>query len=149
MVFPPSWLTNQIVQRNKEMSPFVHENGPLWVWGPNIPKKKTRTTRTPAFWGYPPSPHDYPFYWVILDPKSEEDKVKVTNLKNSPKFRIFKQALHATHLLKLLDTMCKYKMDLTSIFEDTERTRFCPQTDKRTRWNQYTPLSTLLKQGYK
>ena len=40
MVFPPSWLTNQIVQRNKEMSPFVHENGPLWVWGPNIPKKK-------------------------------------------------------------------------------------------------------------
>ena len=46
----------------------------------------TRTTRTPAFWGYSPQPHDYPFYWVILDPKSEEDKVKVTNLKNSPKF---------------------------------------------------------------
>ena len=35
----------------------------------------------------PPPPHDYPFYWVILDPKSEEDKVKVTNLKNSPKFQ--------------------------------------------------------------
>ena len=47
----------------------------------------TIMTRTPAFWGYPPPPHDYPFYWVILDPKSEEDKVKVTNLKNSPKFR--------------------------------------------------------------
>ena len=28
-------------------------------------------------------------YWVILDPKSKEDKVKVTNLKNSPKFQIF------------------------------------------------------------
>ena len=51
--------------------------------------KSTRTTRTPAFWGYPPPPNDYPYHWVILDPKSKEDKVKVTNLKNSPKFQIF------------------------------------------------------------
>ena len=29
----------------------------------------------------PSPPNDY-----ILDPKSKEDKVKVTNLKNSPKF---------------------------------------------------------------
>ena len=28
--------------------------------------------------------------------------------------------------------MCKYEMDLMSIVEDTERTRFCPQTDRRT-----------------
>ena len=35
-------------------------------------------------------------------------------------------------------TVCKYEMDLASIVEDTERTRFCPQTDRRTRWNQYT-----------
>ena len=41
------------------------------------------------FWGYPPPPHDYPFNWVILDPKSKDDKVKVTNFKNSPKFQIF------------------------------------------------------------
>ena len=53
---------------------------------PNWPQIKTRTTRTPAFWGYPPPPHDYPYHWVILDPKSKEDKVKLTNLKNSPKF---------------------------------------------------------------
>ena len=53
------------------------------------PKYKTRTTRTPAFWGYPPPPHDYPYHWVILDPKSKEDKAKVTYLKNSPKFQIF------------------------------------------------------------
>ena len=33
-----------------------------------------------------PLPHDYPCHWVILDPESKEDKVKVTNLKNSPKF---------------------------------------------------------------
>ena len=25
--------------------------------------------------------------------------------------------------------MCKYEMDAMSILEDTERTRFCPQTD--------------------
>ena len=49
----------------------------------------TRTTRTPAFWGYPLLPNDYPYHWVILDPKSKEDKVKVTNLKNSLKFQIF------------------------------------------------------------
>ena len=49
----------------------------------------TRITRTPAFWGYPPPPHDYPYHWVILDPKSKDDKVKVTNFKNSPKFQIF------------------------------------------------------------
>ena len=48
--------------------------------------RETRTTRTPEFWGYPPPPHDYPYHWVILDPKSKEDKVKFTNLKNSPKF---------------------------------------------------------------
>ena len=36
-----------------------------------------------------PSPlHDYPHYWVILDPKSKEDKVKVTNSKNSPKLQM-------------------------------------------------------------
>ena len=56
----------------------------------NIPfPLETRTTRTPAFWGYPPPPHDYPYHWVILDPKSKEDKVKVTNFKKFPKFQIF------------------------------------------------------------
>ena len=110
----------------------------------------TRTTRTPAFWGYPPPPHDYPHHWVILDPKSKEDKVKVTNLKNSPKFqisKILKQALHGTHLLKLLHKMCKYEMDPMSILEDTERTRFCPQTDRRTRWYQYTPTFIFVEAG--
>ena len=37
-----------------------------------------------------------------------------------------------THRLKLLDKMCKHEMDRMSIVEDTERTRFCPQTDRRT-----------------
>ena len=37
----------------------------------------------------PPPPHCYPYHWVILDPKSKEDKVKVTSFKNSPKFQMF------------------------------------------------------------
>ena len=57
---------------------------------PSVATELTRTTRTPAFWGYPPPPHDYPYHWVILDPKSKKDQVKVTNFKNSPKFQIFK-----------------------------------------------------------
>ena len=39
---------------------------------------------------------------------------------------------HATHLLKLLNKMCKYKLDPASIVEVTEQTWFCPQTDGRT-----------------
>ena len=57
--------------------------------GKNNSLEETGRTRMPAFWGYPPPPHDYPYHWVILDPKSKEDKVKVTNLKNLPKFQIF------------------------------------------------------------
>ena len=60
------------------------------VWHMACCLKHTRTTRTPAFWGYPPPPHDYPYHLIILDPKSKEDKVKVTNLNNSPKFQILK-----------------------------------------------------------
>ena len=52
-------------------------------------KPLSEPTRTPAFWGYPPPPNDYPYHWVILDPKSKRNKVKVTNSKNSPKFQIF------------------------------------------------------------
>ena len=92
----------------------------------------TRTTRMPAFWGYPLPPHDYPYYWVILDPNSKEDKVKVTYLNNLPKLQNLKQTLHATNLLKLLHNMWKYEMDPMSIGEDTERIRFCPETDRRT-----------------
>ena len=91
----------------------------------------TKTTRTPAFWGYPPLPNDYPYHWVILDPKSKEDKSQSYKFKKFAKisnFWILKQPLHATHLLKLLDKMCKYEMNPMSIVEDTERTRFCPQT---------------------
>ena len=111
-----------------------------------IPKNKLEQLERLRSEDIPP-PHDYPYYWAILDPKSKEDKVKVTNLKNLQTFRILKHTLHTTHLLTLLEKMCKYEMDPMSIVEDKERTRFCPQTDRRTRWNQYTPHSTSLKRG--
>ena len=115
---------------------------------------KTRTTRMPAFWGYPPAASWlYPYYWVILDPKSKEGKVKVTNLKNSSKFQSFlilKQTLHATHLLKLLDKMCKYEMDPMGIVEDIEQTRFLStdgQTDRRTDGPVYPPFNFVKTGG--
>ena len=57
-----------------------------WRWLGDKPlSEATRTTRTPAFWGYPPTPHDYPYYWpvqfesqvhtidqFISDPKSKQ-----------------------------------------------------------------------------
>ena len=96
----------------------------------------TRTTRTPAFWGYPPPPHDYPYYWVILDPywvkRRQSQSYKFKEFAELSNFWILKQMLHATHLLKLLDKMCKYEMYPTSFVEVTERTRFCPQMDGQT-----------------
>ena len=60
---------------------------------------KTRTIITPAFWGYPLLPHDYPYYWVVLDPKSK-DKVKITNLKNLPELKFFEfwHKLYTRHI---------------------------------------------------
>ena len=131
---------------------------------------KTRTTRMPAFWGYPHRPMITPtIHQFIVDPKSKQDKVKGTNLKNLLKLQIFlfqnqvktrqsqrykfkefaktsnflisEQTLHTTHFLKLLDKMCKYAMDPASIVEDTERTRFYPQTDRQTDGQGETSIS--------
>ena len=86
----------------------------VWQFSTQSLLETTRTTRTPAFWGYPPPPHDYPYYWFILNPKSKQDKVKITIWRICPNFKLFnfdKKTLHTTQLLKLLDKMCKYIMD--------------------------------------
>ena len=107
----------------------------------------TRTTRTPVFWGYPPPPHDHPYYWVILDPKSKEDKVKITNLKNSPKFQIYefgnKHYMQHTFISCLIRcaNMKWIQWVLLKIQSGHD------SVHRRTRWNQYTPLSTSLKRG--
>ena len=67
---------------------------------------------------------------IIKRRQSQSDKFK--EFAKISIFWILKQLLHVTHLLKLLDKMCTYEMDPMSIVEDTERTRFCPQTDRRT-----------------
>ena len=96
-------------------SPSLQPHLPSW----------TRTTRTPAFWGYPQPPHAYPHYWVILDPKSKEDNVKVTNLKNWLKF-----------LLKIQSG------------PDLVRRRMDRRTDGWTTWNQYTLFQLRWSGGY-
>ena len=60
---------------------------------------------------------------------------KSYNFKEFDKMSIFHistKTLHKTLLLKLLDKTYIYEMDPASIVEYTERTRFCPQTDRRT-----------------
>ena len=107
----------------------------------------TRTTRMPALWGYPRHLmiiHTIESYWIPSQ-KRQSQSCKFKEFSKISNFLILLETLHATHILKLLDNICKYKMDPMSIVEDTERTRFCPQTDRRSRWNQYNPLSTLLK----
>ena len=99
--------------QQKCKAPGIHFNTKILSHSIRIPII-TRTTRTPAFWEYPPPPHDYPYYWYISsDPRSKQDKVKFLNLKILPKILILefckKKKLHAAHLLKLLNKMCKYK----------------------------------------
>ena len=114
------------------------------------------TSRTPAFWGYllrPMITHIIDSYWISSQNKAKSElqiKKKCPNL-NILNFE--KETLDAAHFLKVFDTM-----DTASIVENTDWTRFSPQTDRRTdgradrraRWNQYTPPtpSTSWSWGY-
>ena len=73
--------------------------------------------------------HTIESYWIPSHIGSQVKRWQSQSYK-------FKEFAKISHLLKLLDKMCKYEMDPMSIVEDTERTR-----------NQYTPLSTSLKRG--
>ena len=59
----------------------------------------------------------------------QSQSYKFQEFAKTSKFSIMIKTLHATQLLKLFDMMCNYEKDPTSIVENTERTRFCPQTD--------------------
>ena len=83
-------------------------------------------------------------YWI---PSEKKTKSKLKNLKNSPKFVIFE--FWNKHLTQHIFWSCLMRWaNMKWIVEDTERPRFCPQTDRRIRWNQHTLLSTLLKRWY-
>ena len=93
---------------------------------------QTRTTRTPSFWGYP-RPSWLPILLSHIESQVKWRQSQSYKFKEFVKilnFGILKQTLQEAHLLKLLDKMCKYEMDPTSIVEDTEQTRFCLQMDK-------------------
>ena len=96
----------------------------------DIHSELTRTTRTPAFWDTPPPmiTHTSDSHQI---PSQCKTKPKLRILKNCKKFlfSILQETLHVTHLLKLLDKMYKYEMDLTSTIGTTERTRDAGRTD--------------------
>ena len=65
-----------------------------------------------------------------------EGQVQITTkskkIEKNSNFAFSQETPHATHLLKLVDKMCKYEMDPAGTLGDTERTRFRPRTDRRT-----------------
>ena len=85
--------------------------------------KLTRATRTPAFWGYAPPPHDYPHYWVKLDAKSNQFYCEVM-AKWPWRYRSRSKALHVTHPLMLVIICGKYGKNPPRTVDATERTRF-------------------------
>ena len=57
---------------------------------------------------------------------------EVRNRSKMKMFGICKITPYITHLLNLVDKMCKYEINLASIVEDTEQKLFCPQIDGQT-----------------
>ena len=64
----------------------------------------------------------------------QSQSYKFKKIAKNSNFKILQETLHATHLLKLLDKMCKYEMDPTRSVGTTERTRDAGRcgTDRRT-----------------
>ena len=111
-------------------------------------QEQTKTTRTLAFWGNPPPPHDYPYYWVILDPKSKEDKVKVTDLKNLPKFQSFQfwHNFYTRHTFWRCFIRCANMKWIWQVLFKIQS--WHDSVHRRTRWNQYTPFQLRWSGGY-
>ena len=86
-------------------------------------------------------------------PSQNKTKSKLQILRNCKNSNcdILREALHATHLLKLLDKVYKYEMDPTRTVGATERTRDAGRTDGQTDGRSETdiPPTTLLCGGYK
>ena len=87
--------------------------------------------------------------------KSKEAKVQVTNLKNSPKFQIFElwNKHYTRHTFWSCLIRCANMKWIRQILlkiqsgHDSVHRRTDGWTNRQTRWNQYTPLSTSLKRG--
>ena len=90
-----------------------------------------------------------PMITHTIDTYWQSQGKKFTEFAKISYFSILYKSLHETHLVKPFDKMWKCEMDPASIVEDTERTRFCPQTDRQTKWNQYIPLQFRWSEGIK
>ena len=104
--------------------------------GDNPLSEPTRTTRTPAFWGYPPPPHDYPHYWI---PSQKNNRSRTENVTEQTRFSKSRsndledigqgqRSSHATHLLMLVIICTKYGKNPSRTVDATERTRFSRST---------------------
>ena len=78
---------------------------------------------TPPMITHTSDSHQIPWHKKTKWKLQKLSKILILEFSNNP---------YTQHLQKLLDKMCKYEMDPTSIVGDTERTRFCLQTDGRT-----------------
>ena len=88
----------------------------------------------PAFWDTPHRlmiTHSSDSHQI---PSQNKTKSKLQFLKKIAKnsnFKILQETLHAAHLLKLLNKMCKYEKDPTRTVGATERTRDVGRTDRQ------------------
>ena len=108
----------------------------FWLVIKIMKRTSTRTTRTPAFWGYPPPPHDYPHYWI---PSQKNNRSRTENVTEQTRFSKSRsndledigqgqRSSHATHLLMLVIICTKYGKNPSRTVDATERTRFSRST---------------------
>ena len=119
----------------------------------------TRTTRMPVFWGYPPAS------WLPILLSHIGSQVK-RRQSQSYKFKEFAKSLHFQFrnklymrhtfwscLIRCANIKCirwvllKIQSTHDSVHRQTDGRTTDGQTEGRTRWNQYTPLTTSLKWG--
>ena len=135
---------------------------------------ETRTTRTPAFWGYPHClmiTHTIESDWIPSQ-KRTKSKFQIQRICQNFKFFNFEKKINYTRhtfwsclircanikwirrvLLKIQsghDSSTDGQTDVFGEFDLSCHEASCSaylRTDGRTRWNQYTLLSTSLKRG--
>ena len=78
----------------------------------------TRTTRTPAFWGYPPPPNDYPYHWVILENEDTPRRLMITHTIESYWIPSQKKTKSKLQILKISQNF-KFQNFETGITRDT------------------------------
>ena len=79
---------------------------------------KTRTTRTPAFWGYPPAAS---WLLTLLSHVGSQVKTRSNDLEDIGQGQ---RSSHATHILMLVIICTKYGKNPSRTVDATERTRF-------------------------